>query len=170
MEINNVAKVKEIIDYKGNVKKIACLSCAREKSKINLGNIAKSKYFDAHQDYEIPISGFIVISSRRHFQSVDEFTNNEQKDFIKILCRIRSAMRKVLGIKIVYLFQAEDTSHHFYLWIVPRYGWMEKKFGRKIESVRPIIKYSKENLRTKPNLARVDEATQKLKQFFSNDK
>ncbi len=165
-----MAKLKEIIDYKGNVKKIACLACARENGDISLGDIVKSKYFDAHQDYEIPIPGFIIISSRRHFQSVDEFTDNEQRDFIKFLCRIRSAMRKVLGIKTVYLFQAEDTSHHFHVWLIPRYGWMEKKFGKSIESVRPIVVYSKNNLKTKPNLAKVDEATQKLKQFFSSNK
>lgn len=162
-------KTKEIIDYRGKMKKITCLSCAREKGEINFGDIVKSKYFDAHQDYEIPIPGFVIISSKRHFQSVAEFTDNEQQDFIKILCRIRSAMKKALGIKVVYLFQAEDTSHHFHVWLIPRYGWMEK-FGKKIESVRPIVEYAKKNLKTKSNLAKVAEATQKLKQFFSSNK
>lgn len=160
--------LKEIIDYKGNVKKIDCLACAREKGEIDLGNIVKSKYFDAHQDYAIPIPGFIIISSRRHIQSIDEFTDNEQRDFIKFLCRIRSAMRRVLGIKVIYLYQAEDTSHHFHFWLIPRYGWMEKNFGRSIESVRPAINYSKEKLLTKANLAKIANATESLKQFFQN--
>lgn len=155
--------MRTIIDYKGRVKKISCLACAREKGEVSLGNIVKSKYFDAHQDYEIPIPGFIIISSRRHIQSVDEFNDAEQKDFINFLCKIRSAMRKALSVKTVYLFQAEDTTHHFHVWIIPRYDWMKKKFGTKIESVRPIVKYAKENFRTKTNLAKIDNSTRKLK-------
>jgi diadenosine tetraphosphate (Ap4A) HIT family hydrolase len=161
-----MSKVKELVDYKGNKKKIACLSCAFGKGEVDLGCIVETKYFNAHQDYEVPIPGFIMISSRRHFQSIDEFTRDEQGDFIKILCDMRLAMRKALNIKVVYLFQAEDTLHHFHIWIIPRYGWMEKKFGKKIESVRPIIKYSKEKLKTKSNLKKVDEAIRKIKDFF----
>jgi len=161
---------KNIVDFTGKTKKIACLACAREKGEVDLGNITKSEYFDAHQDYEIPIPGFIIISSRRHIQSVDEFTEDEQQDFIEFLCRIRSVMRKALGIETTYLFQAEDTTHHFHIWLIPRYSWMTEKFGTKIESVRPIINYSKEFLRTESDIAKVEEATQKLKQFFSSAK
>jgi len=161
-----MTKTRIIVDYKGNIKKISCLACARENGDVNLGNIVKSKYFDAHQDYEIPIPGFIIISSRRHFQGVDEFTHAEQLDFIEFLCRIRSAMKKVLDIKVIYLYQAEDTSHHFHFWMIPRYEWMNKRFGQRIESVRPIVEYAKSNLKTKNNLANVDKATQKLKQFL----
>jgi len=165
-----MAEEKNIVDLTGKTKKIACLGCAREKGEIDLGNITKSEYFDAHQDYEIPIPGFVIISSRRHIQSIDEFTEDEQGDFIKFLCRMRSAMRKVLGIETIYLFQSEDTIHHFHVWLIPRYDWMTEKFGRKIESVRPIVNYSKEFLRTESGIAEVKEATQKLKQFFSSDK
>ena len=142
---------KNIVDFTGKTKKIACLACAREKGEIVLGNIIKSEYFDAHQDYEIPIPGFIIISSRRHIQSVDEFTEDERRDFIEFLCRIRSAMIKVLDIKTIYLFQAEDTMHHFHVWLIPRYNWMTEKFGTKIESVRPIVNIIQKNF-LEPNL------------------
>jgi diadenosine tetraphosphate (Ap4A) HIT family hydrolase len=163
-----MAEEKNIVDLAGKTKKIACLGCARENGEINLGDIVKTKYFDAHQDYEIPIPGFVIISSRRHIQSVDEFTEDEQRDFIKFLCRLRSVMRKILDIETIYLFQAEDTMHHFHIWLVPRYDWMTEKFGTKIESVRPIVNYSKEFFRTESDIAKVEEATQKLKQFFSS--
>lgn len=159
---------KNIVDLTGKTKKIACLGCDREKGLIDLGNIVKSEYFDAHQDYEIPIPGFVIISSRRHIQSVDEFTDDEQRDFIKFLCRLRSAQRKVLGIEVIYLVQEEDTSHHFHVWMFPRFDWMEEKFGRKIQSVRPIMQYARENMKTKINIQEVETATQKLKQFFSS--
>lgn len=159
---------KEIINFKGEAKKITCLGCARSNGDINVGDIEKSNYFDAHQDYEIPIPGFIILSAKRHIQSVDEFTEDEQKDFIKFLCRIRSALRQVLEIETVYLIQEEDTSHHFHVWIFPRYKWMKEKFGVKIQSVRPIMEYARKKLKTKENVAKVETATQKLKQFLNS--
>ncbi|MCK4745281.1 diadenosine tetraphosphate hydrolase [Candidatus Parcubacteria bacterium] len=164
--INESTKKRNIINFRGQSKKIACLGCARAKGEISVGDILKSKYFDAHQDYEIPIPGFVIISSKRHIQSVDEFTEAEQQDFIKFLCRLRQGIRKMLKISVVYLIQEEDTSHHFHVWVFPRYSWMQKQFGRKIESVRPIMEYAKKNLKTKNNLKKVDSATQKLKIFF----
>ncbi len=160
---------RKIIDYRGIVKKIACLACARENGEISLGDILKSKYFDAHQDYTIPIPEFIIISSRRHIQSIDEFTNKERMDFIKFLCRIRSALRKILKVKVVYIYQREDTRNHFHVCMLPRYDWMTKKFGRKIGSIRPIISFAKKNLKTNSNIAKTEEATQKLKHFLSNN-
>jgi diadenosine tetraphosphate (Ap4A) HIT family hydrolase len=159
--------MENITNYQGVNKKISCLGCDRENGKINLGDIVKSKYFDAHQDYEIPIPGFIIISSRRHILSVDQFTKREQVDFIKFFIKIRKALRKVLKIKVVYLIQEEDTSHHFHLWILPRYSWMGKKFGQKIESVRPIMLYAKKNFATKKDLIKVNKSVIKLKKILN---
>ncbi len=159
---------RNITDIKGQTKKIACLGCAIQKGDVESpgGSIASSKYFDAHQDYEIPIPGFIILVSKRHLQSVDEFSEAEQRDFIKFLCRLRSGLRKALGINVVYIIQEEDTSHHFHIWIFPRYAWMAKEFGHKIQSVRPIMEYARENLKTAGNLKKVETAVQKLKRFF----
>ena len=159
---------RNITDIKDNTKKIACLGCAIQKGEVESsgGSIASSKYFDAHQDYEIPIPGFVILASKRHLQSVDEFSEEEQRDFIEFLCRLRKGLRKALDVKVVYLIQEEDTSHHFHVWIFPRYDWMAKKFDHKIQSVRPIMEYARENLKTASNLKKVVTAAQKLKQFF----
>jgi len=159
-------KKRIITNFEGQANKIDCLGCARHNGEITIGDIVKSKYFDIHQDFEIPIPGFIIMSSKRHIQSIDEFTEAEQRDFIKFLCRVRTSLRKVLGVKVVYLIQEEDTSHHFHVWIFPRYDWMTKKFGHKIQSVRPIMEFARENLKTDSNLKKVNNATQKLKHFF----
>ena len=47
---------------------------------------------------------------------------------------------------------------------------MEEKFGRKIQSIRPIMEYARENLKTETNIQEVETTTQKLKQFFSSAK
>ena len=162
---------REIIDIKGNKKQIGCLSCAIQKGEVESlgGLIARSNHFHASQDYEIPIPGFVILFSKRHIQSVDEFTEEERKDFIEFLYRLRKAMRQILNIQVVYLIQKEDTSHHFHVWIFPRYDWMAEKFGRKIQSVRPIMEYARENLKTEENLKKVEEATEKLKNYFKKE-
>lgn len=159
---------REIVDIKGNKKDIGCLSCAIQSGEVESpgGFIGFTKYFDAHQDYEIPIPGFVILVSKRHVQSVDEFTDEEQADFIKFLCKLRKTMRRALGVDVVYLIQEEDTSHHFHVWMFPRSDWMEEKYGRKIQSVRPIMEHAREHLKTDDNLKKVDEATSKMKIYF----
>lgn len=157
----------EIIDYRGNPAQIFCLGCARENGEMErVGTVLTTKHFDAHQDFEIPIPGFIIISSRRHLQSVDEFTKEERQDFIDTLINVRTGMRKSLNIEVVYLIQEEDTSHHFHIWVFPRYDWMSEKFGKKTPSLRPTMEYARENLKTEENLKQVEEAVAELKTYL----
>ena len=167
MSINSNGK-REITDINGATKNIACFGCAIQKGKVTSpgGSIAESQYFYAHQDYEIPIPGFIILASKRHLQSVAEFTDAEQGDSIQFLCRLRKAMKEALSISVVYLVQEEDTSHHFHTWMFPRYPWMQEQFGRKVQSIRPIMEYAREHMKTEDNLKEVSNATQKLKQYF----
>ena len=162
---------REITDIRGNKKQLGCLGCAlRDGEAENPGGvIAETEFFDAVQDYEIPIPGFVILVSRRHFQSVDEFTDEERDDFIALLCRMRSTMRRALNVQTVYLVQEEDTSHHFHVWMFPRYEWMAERFGRKIQSVRPIMEYAREHMKTKDNLGKVDEATEKMRKYFEKE-
>jgi len=75
-------------------------------------------------------------------------------------------MKEVLKIKDVYFFQNEDSEHGFHLWLFPRLDWMEK-FGRKIESVRPIMEYARDNMNNENDLRQVLQAVQQLKSFFN---
>ena len=160
----------EVTDIAGNRKVIGCIGCAIQNGGAESpgGLIAESVHFTAGQDYEIPISGFVIVASKRHIQSIDEFTESEQKDFIEFLCRVRKALREALGVKVVYLIQEEDTSSHFHVWMFPRYGWMREKFGAKIESVRPIMEYARKHLKTSENLGEVAATTEKLRHYLEN--
>ena len=162
---------KEITNIYGEKNEIACLSCAIQSGEVEPpgGVIASSEHFEAHQDYEIPIPGFIILVSKRHLASIDEFTEDEQVDFIQFLCHIRKGMREALEVDTVYFVQEEDTQHHFHVWMFPRYDWMtEEKFGRKINSLRPIMEYARKHMKTEGDLAKVDKATQKLMQFLTH--
>jgi len=158
----------QITNIKGETKEISCLSCAIVKGDVeSAGAVLRTKHFDAHQDYEIPIPGFIILSSLRHLQSVDQFTDEEKADFMDALTKIRKAMREVLDIQVVYMVQEEDTSAHFHVWLFPRYDWMLEKFGRKIQSVRPIMEHAREKMKTEENLDTLTVAVKKLKDSLS---
>ncbi len=153
-----------IMDIYGKKHKvIGCLGCHLRKNQIpSAGVVLGTKYFEVEQDTEIPIAAFMIIVSRRHFKGFGNLTKSEQKEFIKILAKVRKAMEKVLGIKVVYIFQNEDSTSHFHVWMFPRYKWMDK-FGNKIESVRPIMEYARKKLKTKKNLEEVNKSREKLK-------
>jgi len=127
--------------------------------------IIETKHFDVHQDWDVAIAGFYILASKRRISSISEFNGDESKEFMDILIRVRKGMEEVLGIKDVYLFQNEDTDHYFHLWIFPRHDWMEK-FGRKIQSVRPIINYAKENMITDEFIKEVKESVEKMRNYF----
>ncbi len=161
---------RAIEDYRGEKREIACLGCYyREAGEDVPGHILSADLFHAHQDHEIPIPGFVILSTRRHIKSIDEFTDEEAREFIDLVRRIRRALREALGIERIYFIQEEDTPDHFHVWFLPRYEWMEDeaRFGRKVSSARPVLEYAREHLKTPENLEAVETVVRKLRQALS---
>lgn len=129
-------------------------------------HIITTKLFNVGQDWEVPIPGFFIIKPLRNIKAIDEFTDEEAAEFINLIREVRKGMRDVLKIKEVYFFQNEDTEHGFHLWVFPRHKWMEK-FGRKIQSVRPIMDYAKENMLSDNVFTEVKESIKKMKEYLS---
>lgn len=140
-----------------------CLSCEIVKGNTETmgGTILNTKYFHAHQDFAYPIPGLVILASKRHIYSIDEMYEEEAAEYMEVLRKIRAAQRKVLGIDYVYYFYNEDTTHHFHTWMVPRYSWMNQ-FGRSVEAVRPVLLYSKENMKNEQNISEVKNAAERL--------
>ncbi|SET96587.1 Diadenosine tetraphosphate (Ap4A) hydrolase [Salinibacillus kushneri] len=147
----------------GKAVEVECLSCALTNGYIEPdgGVVVETEYFHAHQDVAYPIKGLIILASKRHIKCFDELTAEERMDYINILSKIRGAQRKVLGIEHVYYFYNEDTTHHFHTWMVPRYEWMYK-FGRSVESVRPVLPHTKNESNNEENMKEVMEAISTL--------
>ena len=124
-----------------------------------------TKFFDAHQDWKVPIPGLFIIESLRKIRSIAELNDDEAADFINLIRKVRLGMKDILGIEDVYLFQDEDSRHGFHLWMFPRHQWMEQ-FGRKIESVRPIINYAKENMANEEVFQQVKESAAKMRDYM----
>ena len=128
-------------------------------------NIISTKLFTIHQDWEVPIPGFFILAPLRKIRSIAEFTEEELSEFSTLLRKVRQGMQEVLQIDEVYLFQNEDTKHGFHLWIFPRYKWMNQ-FGRKIQSVRPIINHAKRNMTNDDVFKQVKDYVKKMKSFM----
>lgn len=108
----------------------ACLGCAvASGALINYaGTIYRNDYFNAHQDIEIALPGFVIVSSIRHVNSLMDLSAKEQNNFVWVVSAIRKAQHRC-GLTNVYLFQNEDTADHFHVWMFPIYEWM-RAFGK----------------------------------------
>lgn len=155
--------MRKITLSNGKTVEVECLSCALTTGVIEPdgGVVIESEHFHAHQDVAYPIKGLIIVASKRHLKCFDELTEEEKIDYINILTKIRKAQREVLGIDYVYYFYNEDTTHHFHTWMVPRYEWMYK-FGRSVESVRPVLLHARNEMNDEENVKEVIEAIKQL--------
>ncbi|WP_044338605.1 HIT family protein [Rossellomorea aquimaris] len=155
--------MREITLSNGKTVNVECLSCALTSGLVvqDGGVVMETEYFHAHQDVAYPIRGLVILASKRHITCFDELSEAEKLDYIHVLTRIRKAQREILGIEYVYYFYNEDTTHHFHTWMVPRYDWMYK-FGRSVESVRPVLLHARNKMNDEENLKEVVEAIHSL--------
>lgn len=161
----------QIIDILDKKFETDCLSCDfwRGKAKPPFGIIAKSEYFYANHDCEIPIPGFLIVSSKRHVKSIDEFTKDERYDFIDFVSRIRSAMRDLLAIEEVKLIQSENSEYHFHLWLFPLWPELAMKFGKGTRSVQLMVDYALEKWKTREKIDLIENYVEQLKNYLENE-
>ncbi|AMO33690.1 diadenosine tetraphosphate hydrolase [Lysinibacillus sphaericus] len=161
--------MRNIVLSSGENVYVDCLSCAIISGQIepNGGVLIETDYFHAHQDIAYPIKGLVIVASKRHIHCLDELNNDEKLDYIHLLTKIRQAQREVLGIAYVYYFYNEDTTHHFHIWMVPRYEWMNA-FGRSVESLRPVLLHARKNMNNEEHEKEVREAIKLLRDSIKN--
>lgn len=121
--------MREIETITGSMIQADCLSCAIASGPLvdYPGTIYRSEHFHAHQDIEILLPGFVIVSTIRHIASVMDLSYAESIELACLLPKIRRA-QSTCGLLNVYLFQQEDTLDHFHIWMFPVYNWM-KPFG-----------------------------------------
>lgn len=153
----------------GRKVEVDCLSCALTSGLITPtgGVIYESNNFHVHQDVAYPIRGLVILASKRHFYCMDELSEEEQLEYISLIHKIRSEQRSRLGIDKVYYFYNEDTTHHFHLWMVPRYEWM-KQLGNSVESLRPVLLHARNHMNNEDNMSTVIEGINELREGLKN--
>jgi hypothetical protein len=115
----------------------------------------------------VPIAGFFIISSVQARRSIIDFNDAEIIELVNLQRVVRRGMKEVLGILDVYFFQNEDSSHGFHIWMFPRHDWMDKRFGRKIESVRQIMDYAVREMATEFVFAQIERSNNEMRAFLS---
>ncbi len=160
----------KIKSYEGEERDVDCIGCALQRGEIETssGIIYDGKYFEVRQDYELPIAGFFIIASKRHIVGFADFSEEEQKEFIKILCKLRKVMKDKLKIRYIEIFMRESTIEskkapsHFHLGLLPKHKWM-----KKLNNTREIIDYAKEKRNNKVNLQKVKKYANKAKKYMN---
>jgi diadenosine tetraphosphate (Ap4A) HIT family hydrolase len=152
------------------LKSQTCLSCevVQRNRDVLGGAILETAHFHAHQDVAYPIPGLVILAARRHFYCLDELSDEEANDLMALLRRIRKAQRQALGIDHVYYFYNEDTSHHFHMWLVPRYEWMSQ-FGKSVQAVRPSLVHARDHMATAENLVEVRRCVEHLRTALAGE-
>jgi hypothetical protein len=118
--INLLNGDKWIVDY------AACHGCTIQKHRCSLPEflqpIYETKYVSVRQDDEWPVSGFYIISTKIHYESIGCMPENIASDIGKTVHRIRNAQEVCLGIHKVIIIQEERyIRSHFHAWLLPLY-------------------------------------------------
>jgi len=107
-------------DILGNEIKSECVGCAIVRGEVKLpgGIIYDGKSIILAADPEIPIPGFLIISSKRHIQSFAELTVDERAEIGNTIAIAERAIKDLKIAETVTLVQ-EECSKHFHIWIFP---------------------------------------------------
>lgn len=140
--IKNCKKVKDFLENEYNCECIGC-SIAKKEIKLPGGIIYEDNSIILGADPEIPIPGFLIITSKRHIRSFSELTKAERiKIGDVIACAEKALKEKGISDKITLV--QEERSLHFHIWIFPEHDWMIDRFGKGIQFLRDISQYAKD--------------------------
>lgn len=131
------------------------------------GIIYETENFVLAQDAEVPISGFLIIQSKKHTNSIKNFNKEERTELSELIYKTRMALEELDICKEVTIVQ-EERSKHFHIWLFPLYDWMKEKFGKGIKYLRDINDYAIKNA-TDKDKEDVLNTVEKIKKYFKEN-
>lgn len=143
-----------------------CIACSIVNGElIPMGGIIyETENFILAQDAEVPISGFLVIQTRKHLNSVINLSKKEREELMELVYETRAVLEKLNICKEIRIVQ-EERSKHFHVWLFPYHEWMKEKFGKGIQYLRDINKYVIQNA-TQKDIEEVISTNEKIKRYF----
>ena len=156
-------------DILGNEIKSECVGCAIVRGEIQLpgGVIYDGKSIILAADPEIPIPGFLIITSKRHIQSFAELSSEERTEIGNIIVLAERAIKDLKIAETVTLVQ-EERSKHFHIWIFPNQEWMREKYGYGLQYLRDINAYARQNA-SEENIEKVIKTVEEIKQYVGSE-
>lgn len=140
-----------------------CTGCSVAKGEIGT-IIYETNTFVLNQDPEVPLKGFLVITSKKHVNSFIDYNENEREELLELLFKARKALKDLNICKEVTIVQ-EERSQHFHIWLFPYFDWMQEKFGKGVKYLRDINEYVVKNATDKQKRDVLD-SIEKLKKYF----
>lgn len=163
---NFAGNSKTAIDFLGNKWNYECMGCAISNKEIDIpgGIIYEGKYTLLGADPEIPIPGFLILTIKRHVNSIYQLNKDERYELIDVIANAEKALKKLKITNEITLVQ-EERSKHLHIWIFPNYDWMTEKFGKGIKYLRDISEFAQKNV-TENNIKEILNIIEKIRKYF----
>ena len=155
-----------MINYQNQkVEANGCLGCSYANHEFSLpcGMAYEDETFTLSQDWEVPIPGFLIASPKRHLETFMEMTKEERIEIFELVNETMKILRENQICERFDVIFEEKPNHHFHIWILPRYDWMQELVGDITDNLGKVFEYAKINLKTKENFQAIEEITQLVK-------
>lgn len=168
-EDNLIGNSKSMVDFLGNRYEYNCLGCSMGKGEIPApgGTIYEDETFMLTQDPEIPLDGFLILSCKRHINSLTELSKEERYTLMDLAAFSIEVLKRLDVTQEITIVQ-EERSKHFHMWLFPNQPWMLKEFGKGVSYVRDICAYAQENA-TKEDKEKILDTVEKVRNIFKNE-
>ncbi len=146
-----------------------CPGCefANHNFSLSCGIAYENDTFILSQDWELPIPGFMILSSKKHIVSLSEFSDEERDEMFNIVNKTINILKKN---NVCYKFNVIfEEKRHFHIWIMPRYEWMSKCTDDIIGNLGKIQDYAKKNYKNKDTFDKIKEVSNLIKSNFSKN-
>lgn len=150
------------------IKYNGCPACAysRKEFTLDCGMAYEDDSFTVSQDWEYPITGFFIISPKRHVDKLAQLTEEERNRMFYLVNKVSSILRdNNIGNNFDYVIK-EREGVHLHIWIIPRLEWMKLVGPDLIKNLSLIFDYSQANLRTEENYQEIKRITEMVKNSF----
>lgn len=153
------------------IKTEGCLGCEIASGSIQTfgGMLYSGKYFYVVQDFELPINGFIIISTKRHVEKWLELTHSEQQELTEILSKTLNILERNKIAEEYNVVLEEKQGVHFHVWLMPRHKWMLEKFGKVLKNIKAIQDYAIANMRTQNNFDEILRTCELIKRELNKN-
>lgn len=157
--------MNKIINVLGYEQIVDCMGCdiANHKLIPPGGYVYDDGFINVAADPEIPIKGFMILGIKTHTNTLNELSEAQRTQVMKVLDKTIRIIKKV-GISEEVLVVQEERASHIHIWIMPILKWMEK-YNKNIKNIKEIFDYAKQN-NNEENKREILDCVEKIKKEF----
>mgnify|MGYP003485490800 CR=1 FL=1 len=120
-----------------------CPGCAyfNREFKLSCGMAYENENFTISQDWELPISGLMVLSPKKHIHEFLELTDSERNELFYLVNKTIDCLKNNNIAETFLVLFEERKNIHFHVCIIPRHKWMFEVTSNISDEFYKIIKY-----------------------------